>query len=108
MMQRRVRRTEDAMDAPGTYQRHGWRFGLHPEASGSVIRAMTRVTLPVGDALRIEMEGAQATDPIHVQYHVATGSGGWALWISCAAEEVGEVEAALPELVVPEETDEPA
>ena len=83
---------------------HGWRFGLHPAASGSVVRGMTRVNLPVGEALRIEMSEAETSELLHIQYYIATESGGWALWISGTADEVAAVEAALPELTIPEES----
>jgi hypothetical protein len=89
-------------------QRHRWQFGLHPAAAGSVIRTMTRMTLPIGDALRIEMSDATASEPIHVQYHIATDSGGWALWISSAADEVDKVDASLPDLTTPADADSPA
>ena len=87
---------------------HGWRFGLHPAASGSVVRSITRVSLPVGDALRIEMAETPTAEPIHVQYHIATGSGGWALWTSCTGEELAAVDAALPELEIPDQFETPA
>jgi hypothetical protein len=65
---------------------------------------MTRVNLPVGEALRIEMSEAEMSELLHIQYYIATESGGWALWISCTADEVAAVEAALPELTIPEES----
>ena len=85
----------------GTQRTHSWRFGLHPAASGSVITGLSRTNLPVGEALRIEM--SDASEIIHIQYYVATESGGWALWTSCAADDVDAVEAMLPELTIPEQ-----
>ena len=96
------------MEASGSQRAHGWRFGLHPAAPGSIVRSMTRVTLPVGDALRIEMAETSTSEPIHVQYHVATGSGGWALWISSTADELPAADAALPEFAIPDEFEAPA
>ncbi len=32
-----------------------WRYGLHPDGPGAVIGEMTRISLPLGDALRLEM-----------------------------------------------------
>jgi hypothetical protein len=95
---------EDAESPSG----HRWRFGVHPAASGSVIRSITRVSLPVGDALRIEMAETPTAEPIHVQYHIATESGGWALWTSCTGEELATVDAALPELAIPGQSEAPA
>jgi hypothetical protein len=95
------------MNASETRPRTRWQFGLHPAAAGSVIRSISRVEFPVGDALRIEMAAPEAapTDDVHLQYHVITGSGGWALWISAPAERLADAEALLPDLVTPEEPD---
>jgi hypothetical protein len=96
------------MDASGTRPRARWQFGLHPAAAGSVIRTITRAELPVGDAMRIEMADSSGADLVHVQYHIATGSGGWALWISSPAHELSRAEERLPELVAQDEADAPA
>ncbi len=78
-----------------------WRLGLDPVASGSVIRTMTRLNLPVGDALRIEMGDPASQDIVHVQYFIATDAGGWALWISCQPSMLAAFEAALPTITLP-------
>lgn len=98
------------MDATGPGPRTRWQFGLHPGAAGLVVRSITRVEFPVGDALRIEMSDPEAKDPAsadirHLQYHVITESGGWALWISAPAGRLPEAEALLPDLVTPAEPD---
>jgi hypothetical protein len=96
------------MDASTTQVQPGWRFGLHPAATGAVIRSLTRVTLPVGEALRIEMAETPTAESIHVQYYVATESGGWALWISAAPQQLDEADATLPDYASPAETDGPS
>ena len=50
------------------------------------------------------MSEPETCEPLHIQYYVATGSGGWALWTSCTVDEVAAVEAVLPELTIPEES----
>ena len=82
-----------------------WRLGLDPRASGSVIRSMTRVELPVGDALRVEMIEPASPDIVHVQYFIGTDAGGWALWISCHPSMLGAFEASLPSLTRPRDDD---
>jgi hypothetical protein len=82
----------------------GWRFGFDPAVVGSVVRSLSRVELPLGEALRLEIEIAEPGDLVHVQYHVATGSGGWALWVSCPRSELAGCEAALAAIVSPEES----
>ncbi len=83
----------------------GWRFGIHPKATGMQVRSLARVELPIGEALRLEMiAGDQgAEDDAHVQYYICTESGGWALWLSGPRAEVAAREAALHELVPPSE-----
>ena len=82
----------------------GWRFGFDPAVVGSVVRSLSRVELPLGEALRLEIEMAGPGDLVHVQYHIATGSGGWALWISCPRSELAGCEAALAAIVSPDES----
>jgi hypothetical protein len=98
------------MDSSGTRSRTRWQFGLHPAAAGLVVRSIVRVEFPVGDALRVEMADpgtadSPAADVVHLQYHVVTASGGWALWISATPDELREAEERLPELVTPAEED---
>ena len=98
------------MKASETGPQTRWQFGIHPAAAGSVVRSISRVEFPLGDALRVEMADPQPADPatpgvVHVQYHVITESGGWALWISARADELDEAEARLPEIVTPAEPD---
>lgn len=80
-----------------------WRYGMHPRAAGLQVRSLGRVDLPLGEALRLEMVG---TDPggseiIHLQYYISTDSGPWALWLSCAPEDLAATEAGLREIVPP-------
>lgn len=82
----------------------GWRFGFDPAIVGSVVRSLSRVELPLGEALRLEIEMAGPGENVHVQYHIATGSGGWALWISCPRSELTDREEALAAIVAPEES----
>ena len=96
------------MEASGTRQRTEWQFGVHPAAVGSVITAMTRVDLPVGYALRVQMADPASTNVVHVQYHIATGNGGWALWITSTPDALGKAEERLPDLVIPADPDAPA
>ena len=74
-----------------------WRYGMHPGAVGTQIRSLGRVNLPLGEALRVEMAAADpgAEDVIHLQYYICTDAGGWALWISCAREDLAGREEAL-------------
>lgn len=86
------------MSRPG-----GWSYGLHPHAPGSTIETMTRVQLPLGNALRLEMTDRKAADVIHLQYFIASESGAWALWVSCAPSQLGDREALLAMIEPPEE-----
>jgi hypothetical protein len=79
----------------------GWRLGLDPAGSGSVIRMMTRVELPIGDAIRIEMADPSSDGVVHVQYFIATDAGGWALWIACQASMLAAFETALTTITLP-------
>ena len=81
-----------------------WRYGIHPQAAGTRLEALGRVELPLGEALRLEMvdHGPGADDLVHVQYYIATESGGWALWISCPRADLAAREASLEELTPPE------
>lgn len=74
-----------------------WRDGMHPDAVGMQIRSLGRVELPLGDALRIEMVSAEPSgdDRVHVQYHICTDAGGWALWVTCPRSELADREAIL-------------
>jgi len=78
-----------------------WRLGLDPTATGSVIRSMTRVELPAGDSIRVEMGDPATPDIVHVQYFIGTDAGGWALWISCQPSMLAAFEASLPSLTRP-------
>jgi len=82
---------------------HGWRYGMHPRAVGMQVRAIGRVELPLGEALRIELESADpdASGMGHVQYYIATAAGPWALWLSCPAADLPEAEEALEKLEYP-------
>jgi hypothetical protein len=97
--------SEVTMESSGTGERTSWRFGVHPAAVGSVIRTMSRVDLPVGYGLRVEMADPASADVVHVQYHIATASGGWALWITSAVDKLRSAEEGLPDLVIPADPD---
>lgn len=90
--------TESSVRMPGQ-----WRLGIHPRATGMRVHSLGRVELPIGEALRLEMAGLDAggQDVAHVQYHISTDAGGWALWISCARAELAGREAALQSLEFP-------
>jgi hypothetical protein len=87
---------------------HGWRYGMHPRAVGMQVRAIGRVELPLGEALRLELatDDPDASGMGHVQYYIATAAGPWALWLSSPQADLPEAEAALERLEYPL-TDEP-
>jgi len=91
------------MDASGTRPHARWQYGVHPAAAGSMVRSISQVGLPVGYALRIEMAESPSADMVHLQYHVATESGGWAIWTSAPADELAAIEDDLAEFVTPAE-----
>jgi len=78
----------------------GWRYGIHPQAVGMRVRGLNRVELPLGEALRIELEGDAAgdADERHLQYYVVTEAGPWALWLSCPSRDLAERESVLQRL----------
>ena len=78
----------------------GWRNGLDPAAPGLAIRSMTRVRHRLGDALRLELGESGQTDPtlVHLQWFIATRSGPWAMWTTCAPDEVASREEGLAAL----------
>jgi hypothetical protein len=80
-----------------------WRYGMHPYASEMRIRSLGRVFLQLGEALRLEMVNASPDggDTVHLQYYIATELGPWALWLSCAPEDLADAETALQELTPP-------
>ena len=80
-----------------------WRYGFHPHATEMRIRSLGRVHIQLGEALRIEMtnDNPDGQDIVHLQYYIATDLGPWALWLSCAREDVGDCEATLRDLVPP-------
>jgi hypothetical protein len=80
-----------------------WRYGMHPHAEEMRIRSLGRVYLQLGEALRLEMmkAGPGGDDTVHLQYYIATELGPWALWLSCAREDVADLEASLRELTPP-------
>ena len=80
-----------------------WRPGMHPHATEMRIRSLGRVHLQLGEALRLEMTnaGPDGEDVVHLQYYIATELGPWALWLSCAREDVADSEASLRELTPP-------
>jgi hypothetical protein len=80
-----------------------WRYGMHPHATEMRIRSLGRVYLQLGEALRLEMANPDPgeEDVVHLQYYIATELGPWALWLSCAREELDDCEATLRELTPP-------
>jgi hypothetical protein len=80
-----------------------WRTGMHPHATEMRIRSLGRVYLQLGEALRLEMvkAGPDGDDIVHLQYYIATDAGPWALWLSCAREDVADCEASLRDLTPP-------
>ena len=80
-----------------------WRYGMHPRATDMHVRSLGRVDLPLGESLRLEMASAAAggEDTVHLQYYIATDLGPWALWLSCAREDLAAREASLQELTLP-------
>ncbi len=80
-----------------------WRTGMHPNATEMRIRSLGRVYLKLGEALRLEMmsAGPGEEDLVHLQYYIATELGPWALWLSCAREDVADCETSLRELTPP-------
>ncbi len=76
-----------------------WRTGMHPQATHMRIRSLGRVNLRLGEALRLEMStDGDGEDVVHMQYYIATDAGPWALWLSCAREDVADNEAFLRQL----------
>jgi hypothetical protein len=67
------------------------------------IRSLGRVELPLGEALRLEMGDVDpgGEDVAHVQYHIWTEAGPWALWLSCARGDLSGREAILHEISPP-------
>ena len=84
----------------------GWRYGLHPRASGMQVRSLTRVELLLGEALRLELAppDGQGDDEAHLQYYIVTHAGPWALWLSCPQDELAARESALRDLKPPFDT----
>jgi hypothetical protein len=76
---------------------------MHPLATEMRIRFLGRVYLQLGEALRLEMVnvGPGGEETVHLQYYIATELGPWALWLSCAREDVADCEASLRELTPP-------
>jgi hypothetical protein len=83
-----------------------WRYGLHPDGPGAVIGEMTRVSLPLGDALRLEMTNFGSAGVVHVQYYIASESGALAVWTSCPPSQLRERLARL-EAIEPPGSHEP-
>src|SRR3954469_16407353 len=78
----------------------GWRYGIHPRAAGMRVSSLSRVELPLGEALRLELESDQPAGSAerHLQYYVMTEMGPWALWISCPSDELPDREQVLQRL----------
>ena len=90
--------------SPG-WQLHGWRYGIHPSAPGMRVHSLGRVTIELGEALRLELVDDQADEAgtVHLQYYVVTEAGPWALWLTCPRDELAIKEAALQQLTYPSE-----
>lgn len=91
------------MTEPTASPMSGWRYGIHPRATGMRVHALGRVDLPLGEALRIEMVSADpgGDDTVHLQYYIATEAGPWAIWVSCPRSELAGREASLTNLNLP-------
>jgi hypothetical protein len=78
----------------------GWQTGIHPHAVGMQIRAIERVELPLGEALRLELanDAQDESETANVQYFISTEAGQWALWLSRPRAELADREAALRSL----------
>ena len=72
-----------------------WRYGVHPRAAGMTVRSLGRMDLPIGEALRLEMADPADETLVHVQYHIVTEFGGWALWVSCPPEEIADLDSTV-------------
>jgi hypothetical protein len=79
-----------------------WHYGVYPDAAGMTVVSLGRVELPIGEALRVELSDADpGEDSVVVQYYVATESGEWALWVSCARSALAGLEATLVTMTPP-------
>ncbi|MBI3748551.1 MAG: hypothetical protein HY262_06875 [Chloroflexi bacterium] len=80
-----------------------WQYGMHPHATEMRVRSLERVYLTLGEALRLEMMNVDpgGEDIVHLQYYIATEVGPWALWLSCARQDVADCEAPLREFSPP-------
>ena len=89
----------ESIPSPGSR----WRYGIHPNVTEMRIRALGRVYLQLGEALRLEMTSADSAseDVVELQYYIATELGPWALWLSCSRDEVADAEASIRELTPP-------
>ena len=79
----------------------GWRYGLHPRAAGARVVSLSRVELPLGEAMRLELEtdaGEEDPQMRHLQYYVMTQVGPWALWLSSPNDELPDREDVLQRL----------
>ena len=67
------------------------------------VRSLERVSLELGEALRLEMTNADAVgeDVVHLQYYIATELETWAVWLSCSRADVADCETSLRELSPP-------
>ena len=85
-----------------------WRYGFHPRATEMRIVSLGRVFIQLGEALRLEMadQDSGGEDIVHLQYYVATELGPWALWLSCARQDVADCEGALRDLESPFEEEQ--
>jgi hypothetical protein len=80
-----------------------WRNGMHPRATELRIRALGRVRLQLGEALRIETAtlDADGDDLVHLQYYIATELGPWAVWLTAPRADVADAGASLQALTPP-------
>jgi hypothetical protein len=92
-----------SMTEPSAVLPSRWRYGIHPHAVGATIRSLGRVDLPIGEALRLELENADPAggSTVDLQYYISTSSGGWALWLSCPRDDLPRLEAALQKIIPP-------
>jgi hypothetical protein len=59
------------------------------------VRSLGRIDLQIGEALRLEMVDPADETLVHVQYHIVTEYGGWALWVSCPPDEIAALDSKV-------------
>lgn len=64
-----------------------FRTHMDPTVEADVVRTVERITIPAGEAIRVEIgprrEPESPTEAVQVQYYVPTEGGPMALWFAC-------------------------